>query len=137
MSEQLSRRTFSVRLLIASLAGLALLLASCSGPPPTVETITVSNSTGYDLDVQVTGRDRNGWLPMAIAEARSERKTEQVTDQGEVWIFRFLHWGDPVGEVSLTRGELERNGWHVEVPAEVEERLRQLGRPTSEEVPAT
>lgn len=128
MSEHLARQTFYVCLLI---------VASCSGPPPTVETITVANSTGYDLDVQVTGRDRNGWLPMAIAEARSERTTEKVSDQGDVWIFRFLHWGDPLGELSLTRAELERNGWRVEVPAEVEERLRELGRPAAEEAEAT
>lgn len=115
---------------------LAVLLAACSEPPPTVERITVANPTGYDLDVQVTDEDRDGWFPVGIVGAGSERVTEQVIDQGEVWNFRFLHWGDPVGEMSLTRAELERNGWQVEVPAEVEERLRQLGRPTSEEFEA-
>jgi hypothetical protein len=114
-----------------SLVAFALLVASCSGPPSTVERVTISNPTAYDIDVEVTDRDRDGWLPVAIVEARSEHVAQDVIDQGEVWIFRFLHWGDPVGEFSPTRAELERNGWRVEVPAEVEERLQQLGRPMS------
>lgn len=108
-----------------------LWLAACSGPPPTVDRITIVNTTGYDLDVDVAGRERGSWLPVSIAEAGSEDVAEQVTDQGEVWIFRFLHWGEPVGELSLTRAELEQDGWRVEVPEEVEERLRELGRPPS------
>jgi hypothetical protein len=99
-----------------------------------VERITVTNPTGYDLDVEVTGRDREGWLPVAIVEARTEDVAQEVIDQGEVWIFRFRHWGDPVGELRLSRAELERNGWRVEVPAEIEERLEQLGRPKSGEL---
>jgi hypothetical protein len=117
-----------------SLATFALFLASCSGPPPTVDRITLANHTGYDLDVDVTDGDRDHWLPVAIVEAGSEDVAQEVIDQGAVWIFRFLHWGDAVGELSLTRAELERNGWRVEVPGEVEEKLQQLGRPTSEEL---
>jgi hypothetical protein len=117
-----------------SLLALALLVASCSGPAPRVDRITISNPTAYDIDVEVTDRDRDGWLPVAIVEAGSEHISQDVIDQGEVWVFRFLHWGDPVGEFSPTRAELERNGWRVEVPGEVEERLQELGRPMSGEL---
>jgi hypothetical protein len=113
---------------------LALLAASCSGPPPTVERITITNPTAYDLDVDVTGPGTEGRLPIAIVEAGTEQVAQEVIDQGEVWIFRFRHWGDVVGELRLTRAELERNAWRVEVPAEVGERLEQLGRSTSEEL---
>jgi hypothetical protein len=41
-----------------TLLGFALLAAACSGPPPTVERVTIANPTGYDLDVEVTDRDR-------------------------------------------------------------------------------
>jgi hypothetical protein len=116
-----------------SLAMLFLFVSSCSGPAPVVDGITIANPTAYDLDVEVTDEDRDGWLPVAIVEAESEDIVPAITDQGEVWIFRFRHFGDPVGELSFTRTELERNGWRVEVPAEVEDRLQQLGRPTSEE----
>jgi hypothetical protein len=108
-----------------------LWLAACSAPPPTVERITIVNTTGYDFDVEVAGPERGGWLPVAIAEAGSENVAEAVIDQGEVWVFRFLHWGDPVGELSLTRAELVSGGWQVEVPEELEGRLRLLGRPPS------
>ena len=111
-----------------------LLVAACSGPPLTVERIIIANPTDYDIDVDVTGEDRNSWLPVSIVEARAEDVAREVIDQGKVWTFRFLHWGDPVGEVRLTRAELERMGWRLEVPAEVGERLQQLGRPTSEEL---
>jgi hypothetical protein len=108
-----------------------LWLAACSGPPPRVDRITIVNQTAYDLDVDVAGQERGSWLPVAIAEAGSERVTEEVIDQGEMWVFRFMHWGDPVGELSLTRAELEGAGRRVEVPGEVEERLQQLQRPPS------
>jgi hypothetical protein len=99
-----------------------------------VDRITIANGTEYDLDVDVTDSDREGWLPVAIVEARSEDVVQDVIDQGEVWIFRFLHWGDAVGELSLTRAELEGSGWRVEVPEDVEQRLRELGRPPSGEL---
>ena len=153
MSQHLGRRVYVVLLVLAkaeagflsregprrrarkrSLVALALLMASCSGPPPTVDRITISNPTAYEIDVEVTDRDRDGWLPVAIVQPRSEHVARDVIDQGEAWIFRFSHWGDPVGEFSPTRAELERSGWRVEVPAEVEERLQQLGRPMSGEL---
>ena len=112
---------------------MALLLASCLGLPPKIDRISIVNPTGYDLGVEVTDRDRDGWLPVAIVEAGEEDIAQDVIDQGEVWIFRFRHWGDPVGELSLTSAELEENGWRVEVPSEVEERLQQMGRPMSGE----
>jgi hypothetical protein len=110
---------------------VGLLLAACSGPPPTVDRITVVNPTDYELDLHVTGRARERWLPVAIVGARSEDFVEEVIDQGDVWIFRFLHWGDPVEEISLSRAELERNGWRVEIPDELGGRLQGLGRPPS------
>jgi hypothetical protein len=116
------RRLFGV--LLAALIGLA----ACSGPAPTVDQITVANPTDYDLEIHVTGEGRGGWLPMIIIEARSEDVVRGVIDQGEVWIFQFRHLGDAVGELSLGRAELEGSGWRFEVPAQVEERLQQLGR---------
>ena len=129
------RRIGSRALVVLFLVGtVAAVLASCSGPPPIVERVTINNNTGYDLDVQLSGPDGEGWLPAGIVEAGSERTSEQVVDQGEVWTFRFLHWGDNVGELSISRSELESNGWQVAVPLEVEERLRELERPTTAEI---
>lgn len=110
---------------------MLLWLTACSGRAPTVERITIVNPTEFTLDVDVTGPERDGWLPVTIVEARSEEVTGDLIDQGDRWIFRFLHWGDPVGELVLTRTELERSGWRVEVPEQIGERLQELGRPPS------
>jgi hypothetical protein len=129
MSPHLGRRALAGT--CGPLVATLLWLVACSGPAPTVDSITISNRTDYDLDVDLTGRDREGWLPVAIVEAHSEKVVQDVIDQGEVWIFRFLHLGDPAGELSFTRVELERSGWRVEVPEQVEERLQQLARTPS------
>ena len=113
---------------------LTLLVVACSGSPSRVERITIANPTEYDVDVHVTGRTRARWLPLVVVEAQAEDVVEEVIDQGNVWSFRFLHSGDIVGELRLDKTELEQNGWRVEVPAEVGERLQQLGRPTAEEL---
>jgi hypothetical protein len=118
----------SQRIATRSVLSLAVLTAACSGTPATVDQITIANPSGYDLDVDVTGGERDRWLPVAIVEAESEDVVREVIDQGETWIFRFVHWGDQVGELTLSRGELERNGWRVEIPGEVEQRLEELGR---------
>lgn len=123
-----------MRAVTRGLLALSLLLAACMGLPPTVDRITIVNPTDYDLDVEVSGEDREGWLPVAIVEAGEEDVAQGVIDQGDVWIFRFRHLGDPIGELSLTRAELERSGWRVEVPDEVAERLQELGRRPSTEV---
>ena len=99
-----------------TLASIVLVLGACSVPPPTVAQITIVNQTRYDLDVEVNGGDGGPWLPVAIAEAGTTDSTQEVVDQGRVWIFRFRHWGDPIGELSLTRAELEGSGWRIQVP---------------------
>ena len=55
----------------------------------------------------------------------------QVIDQGERWTFRFQHWGDTVGEATESRSELEGDGWRIEVPPSIGDRLEELGRPPS------
>jgi hypothetical protein len=105
------------------LVTITLLVSSCSQTPPVVRAVTIVNGTGYDLTVQVSDSDRRAWLPLANVEARSERSIVEVIDQGDVWVFRFLHSGEPIGELSLGRTELERDNWSVEVPDDVAERL--------------
>ena len=110
---------------------LILLLAACSVRPRTVDRVTIVNRTAYQIDVQVTDGDRDGWLPVAIVEGGSDADSLGLIDQGDVWVFRFLYSGDPVGELTLGRAELERSGWRVEVPGEIGDRLQALGRAPS------
>jgi hypothetical protein len=126
------RANARTRAVLPGLAAVTLLLAGCSAQPPTVDRITLVNPTDYDLHVHVTGREQGIWLPVAIVEARSEDIAEDVIDQGDRWTFRFLYTGESLDETSLTRAELERNGWRVVIPAELGERLRELGEPPSD-----
>lgn len=71
------------------LAALALVLSACSGPPPTIPEIRIVNGTAYDLDVEVSDDDRQGWLPVGILEAGSTELSQDVIDQRDVWVFRF------------------------------------------------
>jgi hypothetical protein len=109
-----------------ALVTITLLVSSCSQTPSLVRAVTIVNGTGYDLTVEVSDSDRETWLPLATVEARTERSSEQVVDQGDVWIFRFLRSGEPVGELSLRRAQLERDAWRVDVPDDVAERLGNL-----------
>lgn len=116
---------------MSNLARVVLLgfsITACSGAPPTVERIEIVNPTDYDVAVDVSGADSQGWLPLSIAEHGSSAIVREVVDQGERWRFRFRHFGETVGEISMSRDELEATGWLVEIPAEVGERLRDLGR---------
>ena len=131
MSKRIGWRLFSVAMRIVA-ALLAVALASCSGPRSTVAEITIENGLSFDLEVEVSDRDRQSWLPLATVEAGATVASQEVIDQGELWVFRFRHWGDPVGELSLTRSELAGGGWRVAVPAAVSDRLEELGRPAAE-----
>lgn len=65
---------------------------------------------------------------MTVVEEQSTKPVERVIDQGDVWIFRFDYAGYEE-ELEVSRRELERNRWTVEVPQSFEQRLRQLGVP--------
>ncbi|MGH2723454.1 MAG: hypothetical protein ACRDI0_04165 [Actinomycetota bacterium] len=105
------------------LPALLVVLAACAAQTATVPRLTISNDTDYEVDVQVAGEAREGWVPLGVLEPHSQRVVEEIADQGEVWVFRFRHFGDPVGELSVPRAELEAGGWRVEVPPEIADRV--------------
>jgi hypothetical protein len=106
---------------------VALVCAGCSSEAY-VDRIVIDNPTAYSANVDVTGRERDGWLALSTADARSERTVEQVLDQGSTWIFRFGYSGYEE-EVELSRAELERSGWRVQVPDSFGTALRDRGVP--------
>jgi hypothetical protein len=102
----------------AWLVGLSRLLAG----PPFVESLTVVNPTAYDIDVDVTDGARDGWIRLGEVEDSGTTQFEVVLDQGAVWIVRLAD-GEG-GELRLTRDELERADWRIEVPRDTDARLR-------------
>ncbi len=95
--------------------------------PSHVGQLTVANASEYDVGVEVTGPHHDGWMPVATVAATTTATVEDVFDQGDVWIFRFRAQGVDAGEQQFTRAQLSANGWTVQVPAQVVDRLRTGG----------
>jgi hypothetical protein len=99
-----------------------------------VDRLTVINGTPFDIDVQLSDADKNGWRPLGQATHESSTVTQAVRDAGPTWVFRFHREGRTVGELSIDREELRRARWRVEVPSSVAIRMRNLGfEPASED----
>ncbi len=97
--------------------------------PAYVERVTFENPTAYDLTVDVTGADHDGWLAVCTARRGTTATARRVIDQGDTWIFRFGAQGREGGELRVARRELERTGWKIAIPEAVGERLREQGAP--------
>ena len=99
--------------------------------PRFVERIPFENATVYDLRIDVTGADRDGWIPVTTAQSKATTVAELIIDVGEAWTFRFASQGEQGGELRLTRRELERSGWRVSIPARIGDELAAKGAPPS------
>ena len=127
-----SRRIQPMWIVLAVVAVLGLVIVSRLVPDAaTVDRVTIRNGTEYDLDVAAAASDHDGWTPVGIALARSDRSFEQVVDHGGEWVFRFTGQGRDGGEVQVTRDELEANNWVLTVPSSVADRIRTSGAPAS------
>jgi hypothetical protein len=132
------RRIQPLWIALAVVAVLGLVVVSRLVPDPaTVDRVTVRNGTEYDLDVDAAASDHDGWTPVGIALARSDRSFEQIIDHGEEWVFRFSGQGRDGGEVQMTRSELEANDWVLTVPPSVADRIRATGAPASPTQPGS
>jgi hypothetical protein len=117
-----------VKRLLLAICTYSLLVSSCSGVLH-VDEVTVVNNTAYSARVEVTDKARGGWLPLSTVHAHSTRTTEEVIDQGDVWIFRFDYLGKHAEEIEVSRNDLEGSDWTVSVPQIFDERLREMGVP--------
>lgn len=120
----------------AGASALALLTAVAlafvldrSGGPSTVPRLTFENPTAYAIDIEVSPGTGTGWISAGSVRQRSTADVTEVTDQGDVWQFRFRSQGETGGELRLTRSELEASGWRIVIPAEVGGTLAQTGAP--------
>jgi hypothetical protein len=114
--------------------GLAVVLLAI-GPlvrgPRFVDRLTIENPLPFDLSIDVTNAARDGWMGVAIVSARTRQTTQDVVDQGRVWIFRVQSQGAAGGEFRVSRSELDRAGWRLTISPDVETRLRSEGAPSA------
>lgn len=99
--------------------------------PETVERITFANPTVYDITVSISDTDGTRWLPVTTVEHGSTKAVFDVIDQGDVWSLRFDAQARSGGELVQPRSDLVASQWTVDVPDDVEERLRRAGAPPS------
>jgi hypothetical protein len=108
-----------------SFGACVLILAACSDAS-VVDQIRINNETDYKAHVEVTGAVRDGWLQLTFVRPDTTNTVGKVLDQGDDWVFRFSYAGHDE-EVELSRTELERSDWTVDVPLSFEEGLREAG----------
>lgn len=121
-------RVVLIAILVAALLAIAIRITE---GPDFVDRVSVVNRTGYDLDVDVSGASRDGWLPLSVSTAGTTDATRDVIDMHDTWVFRFSHEGVAAGELEVSRDQLATNGWKVQVPARVAQQLR-----TADQLPA-
>ncbi|HEX7166603.1 MAG TPA: hypothetical protein VF230_06455 [Acidimicrobiales bacterium] len=120
----------AVALVALVVAGLAVgPLSTLVEGPSFVARITFVNPSEYDLSVDATDGTRDGWVSVGTARKESTTSHEAIIDQGEVWIFRFTGQGRDAGELRMTRRDLERATWTVQIPDSIAAELRAEGAP--------
>ena len=96
--------------------------------PETIDTVSMTNPTDYDIGVEVRGAE-GGWMPMSTAQHNTTTIVKDVIDQGAIWTIRFTAQGRQAGQLEIRRQALEAASWEIEIPASTEETLRDAGAP--------
>lgn len=129
-------RTPRIRLVHGAAVLVAILGAACVvfaarflDGPRFIDRITVENPTRYDIGIEVTSGDRDGWIAVGTVEYRETTIFEEIIDQGDVWLFSFSAQGEDGGELRVTRSDLERASWTVRIPGAVGDQLQERGVP--------
>ena len=116
---------------VAVVVLLAALTISLSRGPSFVPRVTIDNPTVYRLQVDVGSPGESGGLNLGVLPRAGATTVEEVVDRGESWEFRFSYGGQTGGAVTVSRDQLDQEGWRLTVPLQVEERLREAGLPPS------
>ena len=114
---------------LATAAGVALLIAVSSVlvPPSSVSQITVRNPTRYDLSIEVAGGEADGWMALGSARRDTTTTFREVLDQGDMWVVQLSAQGEDGGIVRISKADLERANWQIDIPASVSDTLQAKG----------
>ena len=121
----IARRRSRTPLLLGTLAiAAALLISQLLAAPHFVSKITVDNHSGYGVLVEVSDAHGTSWSPVGTVGRNGSTSFEQVYDVGNVWQFRLTAQTVGLGTVRVSRSQLERAGWHVDLPTRLGDTLR-------------
>ena len=107
----------AVGVVIAVLAILAYVAIDRS-EPDSVSGLTIENRTDALLEVSVKSSPDAGLLSLGRFEPGSRRTLASVIDQGPRWIF-VAGWRDVREEFTISREQLEEDGWTVWLPQKI------------------
>jgi hypothetical protein len=123
-------RADAIAIVLATASVLVVGLVLLDGPAR-VDRVTINNPTDYDLTIQLSSGPDRAWLPLAVIGLRSTQEFHDVLDQGDSWVFGFRAQGRDGGDITVTRAQLEADGWQLTVPEDVVTQLQLLGAPKS------
>jgi hypothetical protein len=116
-------------LAVGALLALSVIIgvmAAVEGPT-FVDRLSIRNATPYTLEVEVTGADRDGWLPLGPVSPSGRLNLRDVVDKGDRWVVHVSSAGIDGGDVVVTRDALERSGWVITIPDGATSRLAANG----------
>jgi hypothetical protein len=121
------RRTFPPLPLIAIVVVGALLCFAMTfalRDPSFVPRVTVENPSRFDVNVSVRPEGDSARLILATVAPTASATNLDVLDQGDEWMFSFSSGGIDGGTLRVSRAKLAADGWRVEIPDSVIERLQ-------------
>jgi hypothetical protein len=108
---------------IVAAVAFVFVVSRATAVPGTVDRVVIANDTDYGLDVDLRAGDGDSRLLLGRALPQRDTQRREVIDAGDRWRFSFRSGGEVVGDVEMTRGELEAAGWEVAVPDAVAQAL--------------
>jgi hypothetical protein len=92
--------------------------------PVVIPKVTVENPSALEVNVSVRPSSRGARLALTDVLPGSTETTHDVLDQGDDWIFSFSSGGVDGGTVRVPRAKLAADGWRLEIPQSVIDRLQ-------------
>ncbi len=125
------RRLLRSDVVVGVVAAVVVLVAAIVllDEPDRVARLTITNRSEYEVDVSVASAGHRSWLLLPGVAVNGTSEYHDVLDQGRTWVFAFRAQGHEGGEVSMSRSDLARSNWTIEIPAAVIDRLRTAGAP--------
>jgi hypothetical protein len=121
------------QLAVALLAVGALWFATGLLAAPDRTHVTVVNPTDYDIDIAVHAPESSSVAVFGRVERGSSRTQPHLIDPGDDWVLTFRRGAADLGELRLSRDELDDLDHRVEIPPEVTRTAQDLGLTASPE----
>ena len=113
-------------------AGAALVIAAVAWTavvtgPSKVGTVTVRNTTPFEVTIVMSPSPRGDVTPLGIVAGQRTVAFNDVVDQGRTWYFHLASGGVDGGTLVRSRADLVHDGWTIVVDGQADGRFRAAG----------